>query len=93
MRLFLMPALYLGAQEDVTMKFQCNIEKTGRVLRLAAGAILLFDGVMFVVLGIPGTGIVARLVQAALVLLGAFTMFEGIVGWCAIRAMGFKTRI
>ena len=33
-------------------------------------------------------------IQALRVLLalgGAFTVFEGLVGWCAIRAMGVKT--
>jgi len=24
---------------------------------------------------------------------GAFAIFEGTIGWCAARAMGFKTRI
>lgn len=37
--------------------------------------------------------IILQIAQGILALVGLFMIFEGIVGWCAIRAMGFKTRI
>lgn len=73
---------------------QCNIDAKGKALRLiyglmmlaaAAGvAVLMLAGVLN--LGAWGWGIVI-----ALALLGCFGVFEARAGWCAVRAMGFKT--
>ena len=68
---------------------QCNIDSRGKAIRLlmglaflAAGALLLlFGGTEGIFLGI-GIGCLAG---------GAFATFEGWSGWCAIRAMGFRT--
>ncbi len=73
------------------MKWACNIDKRGQIVRFFGG--FLFCGL--------GAGIIENAVNAdttwllvlgVLVLIGgAFTMFEGATGWCAVRAMGIKT--
>jgi hypothetical protein len=73
---------------------QCNIDKRGRTLRTTMG--IVTDAV--------GTGLVAAAIFGwlpswalyagiAAMLGGAFMIFEGVNGWCAVRAMGFKTPI
>jgi len=73
---------------------QCNIDRRGRALRLssgittaAVGAGLLAARWLF--------GLEAWALWAGLAALGggAFMIFEGAMGWCAVRAMGFKTPI
>ncbi len=75
------------------MAFACNINRGGRWLRIAAGAVLILDGMIMWHWKVPGTGMISRLLQGVLVLAGAFCVFEGVVGWCAFRAMGIKTRV
>jgi hypothetical protein len=73
---------------------QCNIDQSGRLLRTSLGIVFTIVGaVLFAAnrLGwLPGwalsTGIAAMLG-------GGFMIFEGVNGWCAVRAMGFKTPI
>ena len=48
---------------------------------------MFFLGSIFFVVNIPGDTTSWRLFQIALMLLGTFIMFEGIMGWCAIKAM------
>ena len=73
---------------------QCNIDKRGRILRTTMG--IVTDAV--------GTGLVAAAIFGwlpswalyagiAAMLGGAFMIFEGVNGWCVVRAMGFKTPI
>jgi len=73
---------------------QCNIDKRGRTLRTTMG--IVTDAV--------GTGVVAAAIFGwlpswalyagiAAMLGGAFMIFEGVNGWCVVRAMGFKTPI
>ena len=74
---------------------QCNIDRRGRVLRTTMG----------VVTDLIGTGLVLAWALGALpdawalwagiaaLLGGGFMIFEGVNGWCAVRAMGFKTPI
>jgi hypothetical protein len=73
---------------------QCNIDKRGRTLRTTMG--IVTDAI--------GTGLVAAAIFGwlpswalyagiAAMLGGAFMIFEGVNGWCAVRAMGFKTPI
>jgi hypothetical protein len=65
--------------------WSCNIKKRGRILRLVLGLLLLGIGI-WLLLGSDhdfwATGLCA---------IGGFSVFEGAVGWCAIRAMGFRT--
>ena len=68
----------------------CNIERKGRVARVTMGVVLVAAAVA--VLAPPGA-----LDRVALVLPGAllgvgglFCVFEGLAGWCALRALGVR---
>ena len=73
---------------------QCNIDKRGRVLRTTMGIITDLVGCGLVVAALIG-GAPAWFLYAgiAAMLGGGFMIFEGVNGWCAVRAMGFKTPI
>jgi len=79
---------------------QCNIDKRGRVLRTTMGSLISLIGIGLLatasLAGLPGWTLGAGWpfwIGVACVLSGAFMVFEGINGWCAVRAMGFKTPI
>ena len=60
-----------------------NIEKTGRIARGGISLIfLLAAGVL-----VPYTAPLAVI----FLLVGLFTLFEALRGWCAVRACGIKT--
>jgi hypothetical protein len=63
----------------------CNIDRRGRVLRFASGAMLLLAGGVFYWQSIHWAGWI-------LLAAGLFTWFEAARGWCVVRAFGFKTR-
>jgi len=73
---------------------QCNIDNRGRVLRTTLGIVTTAIGTLLLVghfLGwLPGWTLYAGLAAG---LGGAFMVFEGVNGWCVVRAMGFKTPI
>ncbi|MBX7247371.1 MAG: hypothetical protein K1X53_17900 [Candidatus Sumerlaeaceae bacterium] len=73
------------------MNFTCNIGFFGRAIRLATGILLLASAAALYYLGLPVAGWVGHVFQLILAGTGLFTVFEGAVGWCAIRAMGRKT--
>ena len=74
------------------MALHCNIDSRGRAVRLVYGLILLGAGVAMLLLWALPVGSAWAWVATALVLAGgAFAVFEARAGWCAIRAMGFKT--
>jgi hypothetical protein len=76
------------------MSMTCNINRSGKILRFCYGVALLLGGVLLAIFWARGSGHVWEwLLCIALALGGAFAMFEAAVGWCAIRAMGFKTSI
>lgn len=91
------------------MAFTCNIDRRGRAVRTIAGAVTLLVGValLLAALLVPGGGEVEGAApqefavrDAALVVGGiaaccggAFMLFEGLVGWCAVRALGFRTPV
>jgi len=67
------------------MKRQCNIDRRGRRFRGILGFLMVAGGVYLVGwtdYDFWGWGAIAA---------GAFAIFEAIVGWCAIRAMGIRT--
>ncbi len=72
--------------------FACNIDRRGRAARGIVGAVMLLTAAALCV-ALPAGGW-PRL-GAALVVgsLGAFAVFESVNGWCAVRALGFKTWI
>lgn len=71
---------------------QCNIDARGKAARLAGGVISCAAGLIAALLWLSGlAGGWALAVGIALLALGGFAVFEGWAGWCALRAMGFKT--
>ena len=71
---------------------QCNIDRRGRVARIVTGLISAALGTGLIVAaqagGLPGWAVWAG---AGCIAGGAFTVFEGVKGWCVVRALGFKT--
>ena len=76
------------------MAMTCNIDARGKAVRLRIGIISVLAGlVALVAWALPsGTGL-AWYVTASLLGTGAFAIFEARAGWCALRAMGFRTRL
>ncbi len=71
---------------------QCNIDNRGRTARVISGIVTGAVGVVLIVAGqigsLPFWAFAAGLGTLAG---GAFMIFEGVKGWCVMRAMGFKT--
>ena len=76
------------------LMFTCNIDQRGKVLRLVMGAFLESIGLLLGALWFLKVGPEWLIWPAAAIwIAGMFVIFEAIVGWCAIRAMGFKTPV
>jgi hypothetical protein len=70
----------------------CNIDARGKVVRLVAGFVTLLTGGVLLFAWALGSGqALPWLVTAACALAGAFMVFEARNGWCALRALGFRT--
>lgn len=75
------------------MAMQCNIDAKGKLVRAVYGLI------MFVIAGVLAGLLLFEVLSAAwlwavvavLGVMGLFGLFEARKGWCAVRAMGFKT--
>jgi hypothetical protein len=70
--------------------FECNIQKKGRTLRAVIGAGVAAAGAYLTasLIALPLT-----LLGFAMMVGGGFMMFEGLAGWCVVRAMGYDTPI
>lgn len=76
------------------MALQCNIDARGRLARLIGGIVVLIAGVGLMLLwAIPSGAGLAWVIAVGVMLAGAFAIFQARAGWCAMRAMGFKTRM
>jgi uncharacterized membrane protein HdeD (DUF308 family) len=74
------------------MALQCNIDAKGKRLRLINGSVTMVVGVVLLFAwALPTASALAWLITIACLIGGAFMIFEARAGWCAIRAMGFKT--
>jgi len=83
------------------MKLACNIDSKGKAVRLRMGLIEL--AVAAVVAAISGVlvrspvgspiGWAGWAIAGILTLVGLFSIFEARAGWCALRALGFRTRV
>jgi hypothetical protein len=74
------------------MALQCNIDSRGRVARLVYGIVMVLAAVVVaLVWAVPSGSMWAWVVTVSLAAAGAFGVFEARAGWCAVRAMGFKT--
>ncbi|NDG64826.1 MAG: hypothetical protein EBY29_15390 [Planctomycetes bacterium] len=77
------------------MAINCNIDQRGRTLRIIMGAMIEAPGWVLLVFKFLGKieGDWPWVVGAAAILGGMFMIIEGALGWCAVRAMGFKTPV
>ena len=77
------------------MAFECNIDDRGKAARMKLGIRLIITSTIlaaltyFEILPTP----LGWLATAASLAGGAFTIWEARMGWCVVRAMGFKTKI
>ena len=73
--------------------FTCNIDQRGKTIRLVMGVLLETVGLLLGVLWFMSIG-PSWLVwpAAAIWISGMFVIFEAVVGWCAVRAMGMEMR-
>jgi hypothetical protein len=73
---------------------QCNIDAKGKRIRFVYGIILVIIGILASVLWAYSSGSALRwVVSIAVMASGAFVLFEARQGWCALRALGFKTSV
>ena len=77
------------------MALECNIDARGKAVRMKLGIRLISLSLILATLTyfeiIPTT--LGWLATAASFGGGAFTIWESRMGWCVIRAMGFRTKI
>lgn len=80
---------------DRGMPSPCNIDARGKRFRLVLGLALAAGGILLCLLWAIPTGGSAPAVATAVACLlsGAFLIYEAQTGWCALRAMGFRTRL
>ncbi|MGD0463338.1 MAG: hypothetical protein ABSB74_12710 [Tepidisphaeraceae bacterium] len=74
------------------MALTCNIDARGKRARLISGILQLAAAVGVAALW-GSSSILAWILASLLGIAGAFAVFEARAGWCALRAMGIKTRI
>ena len=73
---------------------QCNIDSRGKRVRLINGIVTIAIGLVLVFAwAIGSVGWLPWAITIAVLVSGAFMIFEARAGWCAIRAMGIKTPI
>jgi len=76
------------------MGLTCNIDARGKRARLINGIVLLLVGLLLAFFfAWPRENSLLWIISAGCILGGGFCVFEARAGWCAVRAMGFKTRL
>ena len=77
------------------MAFECNIDARGKAVRMKLGIRLVILSLILAALTyfgfIPAT--LGWLLAGGSFVGGAFTIWESRMGWCVIRATGFRTKI
>ncbi len=72
----------------------CNIDARGRKVRLIGGMLTTLTAVVLALVvlmaSLPGW---IYFIALGTLLGGLFQIYEARAGWCAVRAMGFKTPI
>jgi hypothetical protein len=72
----------------------CNIDRRGRSVRYRIASVLVPLGVvLWLVTSRFLDGVWPWLLGGVLLAGGLFSWFEASRGWCAVRALGFKTRL
>lgn len=74
---------------------ECNIDARGKAVRMIGGIFSLFVGITVGILFGMDIFSTSQWLSFAVILIvtGCFAIFESRAGWCAVRAMGFKTPI
>jgi hypothetical protein len=75
------------------MPLTCNIDARGKRTRLITAIVLLL---LATAIGLCAWKTQSRslaVIAAVVAASGGFTLFEARAGWCALRAMGIKTRL
>ena len=75
------------------MKLACNIDQRGRKARIVAGAVVDLCGSILIVVGVLASSLPTVALGIFLCVAGSFMIFEGARGWCALRALGIKTKL
>lgn len=72
---------------------ECNIGAAGKAARLKLGIAAVLGGLILAGIILSGLleGTIWWLGVAGAIFGGAFAIWEARVGWCVVRAMGFKT--
>jgi hypothetical protein len=81
----------LGQPETLTV--QCNIDQRGRRVRLVTGAAVDATGAILILTGVLRNELWLIVAGAFVSVAGLFVIFEGVRGWCVVRAMGYKTKL
>ena len=69
----------------------CNIDRRGRAARILVGAAVEAAGLGLLAWWYLGGPAWTPWTAMGCIVGGNFAMIEGALGWCAIRAMGFRT--
>ncbi len=74
------------------MALTCNIDRRGRIARLIYGVVLvIIAAILAIGWAIHYDSVSLWVITISCAAAGAFGIFEGLKGWCVVRAMGFKT--
>ena len=71
----------------------CNIDRDGKRARALGGSAALSLAAIALIVGVVRDAPIAFWIAGGLALAGAFGWFQALNGWCAVRAMGFRTRV
>ncbi len=74
------------------MSLTCNIDRRGRRIRLLMGIVLILIALPLLMLWAPRSGVYAWIISICILVAGLFGLFEWRFSWCAMRALGFRTR-
>jgi hypothetical protein len=70
----------------------CNIDRRGRWARGILGVLIVL-GALAWHLALPDVDLWIHGLRLLMGIVGLLTMLGGFIGWCAIRALGFRTPI
>lgn len=69
--------------------FTCNIDRKGRRQRILGGIVFLLIGAGLLAWGGESSGLLTAGWGSAAA--GGFMLFEGLRGWCVLKALGRRT--
>lgn len=78
---------------DVPVNKACNINATGKAVRLIGGMLLIIVTMALVILIMTNqlTGTLGWWLVGLTIISGVLLIYEGWTGWCVLRAMGLPT--